>query len=53
MIVPLEEKEGWRCGSSSRALALQVPTSEFKPRYHQTKKARGRDVGAFFLYYAR
>jgi hypothetical protein len=27
----------WRCGSSGRAPALQVPSPEFKPKSHPTK----------------
>jgi hypothetical protein len=34
---------GWKCGSRSIVLVLQVQCPEFKPKYHQKKKKKKKE----------
>jgi hypothetical protein len=38
------DKEGWKCGSSSRASAQQVQNPKFKPQYLQREMEEAREI---------
>jgi hypothetical protein len=39
----------WRCGSSTRAPALQVQNPEFKPQSHQKEKEKKKKMFCLFF----